>query len=172
MTELAGEVGDGMMTHPTNTAPSFLREFTRPHIARGAERIGRDGARVALMAGGLVITGADDEAVAAQREHVRELLTFLYSTPAYWRTLELFGWDDVGPRLHAFTREGRWNEMTGIIDDSMLAALIPQGRYDEIADVLVAWYGELASLVTFPVPPDPAQDGAATEVIAALRGSA
>jgi probable F420-dependent oxidoreductase len=170
MTELAGEVADGMMTHPTNTAPRFLREFTHPHIERGAERAGRDASGVALMAGGLAITGADDEALAVQREYVRGLLAFLYSTPTYWRTLELFGWGDVGPRLHGLSREGRWDELRGVIDGDMLAALVPQGRYDEIADVMIAWYGELASLVTFPVPPDPARDGQAAEVIATLRG--
>jgi probable F420-dependent oxidoreductase len=38
MTELAGEVGDGMMTHPTNSAPRYLREATRPALATGARR--------------------------------------------------------------------------------------------------------------------------------------
>ena len=122
------------------------------------------------MAGGLVVTGASDDEVAAQREHVRELLSFLYSTPAYWRTLELHGWGDTGRRLHRLTREGRWGEMAGAIDDEMLDALVPQGRYDEIAGVLDSWYGELASRVAFPVPAATARDAQVQEVIAALRG--
>lgn len=169
MTELVGEVADGMMAHPTNSAPRFLRERTRPAIARGAERTGRDAAVVALMAGGFVITGATDADVRQQRQHVRELLAFLYSTPAYWPSLELFGWEEVGERLHRLTREGRWADMTGAVDDTMLDTLVPTGPYAEIAPTLESWYGDLATHVTFPVPDDPKHDPEAARAIAALR---
>jgi probable F420-dependent oxidoreductase len=169
MSELVGEVADGMMTHPTNSAPRTLRELTRPAIAAGAARAQRDAGGVELMAGGLVITGASHAELAAEREHVRELLTFLYSTPAYWPTLELFGWRDVGERLHQLTREGRWADMKGSVTDEMLDALVPQGRYEEIADVMLGWYGGLASSVTFPLPDDPTCDAQVGRAIAALR---
>src|SRR5262245_3282960 len=42
MSELVGEVADGMMTHPTNSAPRTLRELTRPAIAAGAAKAQRD----------------------------------------------------------------------------------------------------------------------------------
>jgi probable F420-dependent oxidoreductase len=169
MTELVGEVADGMMTHPTNSAPRTLRELTRPSLARGAARTGRDAGALDLMAGGLVITGPDRAALAAEREHVRELLTFLYSTPAYWPTLELFGWRETGERLHALTREGRWTDMKGAITDAMLDALVPQGSYAEIADVLGDWYAGLATSLTFPLPEDPTHDAQIARVIARLR---
>jgi probable F420-dependent oxidoreductase len=169
MTTLVGRVADGMMTHPTNSSPRFLREVTRPAIEAGAKAAGRDAQTIELRVGPLVITGSDDSAVAAQRAHVRELLTFLYSTPAYWPSLELYGWKEVGERLHALTREGRWNDMAGAIDDTMLDTLAPQGRYDEIAAVLHAAYGELATRINFPLPDDPRQDEAAAGAIAALR---
>jgi probable F420-dependent oxidoreductase len=169
MSELAGEVADGMLTHPTGSSPRTLRELTRPALARGAARGGRDAARLELMAGPLVVTGASAADVAAEREHVRELLTFLYSTPAYWPALELFGWREVGERLHGLSREGRWADMKGAISDAMLDALVPQGRYEEIADVLRAWYGGLASSVTFPLPDDPTRDAQVAAAIAALR---
>jgi probable F420-dependent oxidoreductase len=169
MSELAGEVADGMLTHPTGSAPRTLRELTRPSLARGAARAGRDAERLELMAGGLVITGATSAEIAAEREHVRELLTFLYSTPAYWPTLELYGWREVGEKLHALTREGRWADMKGAITDAMLDALVPQGSYDEIARVLREWYGGLATSLTFPLPDDPRHDARVAHAIAALR---
>jgi probable F420-dependent oxidoreductase len=169
MTELVGEVADGMLTHPTHSAPRTLRELTRPALAAGSARTGRDAARLELMAGGLVVTGATPERLAAERERVRELLTFLYSTPAYWPTLELFGWREVGERLHRQTREGRWGEMRGAITDEMLDALVPQGLYPEIAGVLLDWYGGLASSLTFPLPDDPTDDAQIARAIAALR---
>jgi probable F420-dependent oxidoreductase len=168
MTELAGEVADGMLTHPTASSPRTLRELTRPALARGAARAGRDAAGLELMAGGLVVTGATDAEVAAERERVRELLTFLYSTPAYWPTLELFGWRELGLRLHQLTREGRFADLKGAVSDPMLDALVPQGHYEQIADVLRDWYGGLATSLTFPLPDDPRHDAAIARAIAAL----
>jgi probable F420-dependent oxidoreductase len=169
MTALAGEVADGMMTHPTNTAPRFLRERTRPALAAGAARGGRGVDRFELLAGGFIATGRDASAVAREREHARELLTFLYSTPAYWPTLDLFGWREVGERLHRLTREGKWGEMTGAITDDMLDSIVPQGRYAEIAQVVRSWYGDLATRINFPLPSDPADDPLAARAIAELR---
>jgi probable F420-dependent oxidoreductase len=169
MTELAGEVADGLVTHPTNSAPRFLREAAGPALARGAERTGRRRGPE-LEAGGLVATGASAEEVSEQRERARELLGFLYSTPAYWPTLELFGRRDLGERLQRLAREGRWAEMGAAVDDALLDVLVPAGPYGEIAPVLNRWYGGLASRVTFPVPPAADRDAEASRAIADLRG--
>jgi len=170
MLTLAGEVADGLMTHPTNTAPRYLREAVLPRLARGAARSGRDPSEVDLMVGPLVVTGLDAGSVATEREQTRQLLTFLYSTPAYWPSLELFGWRERGERLHQLTREGRWGDMASVVDDEMLAVFAPQGRYDEIAGVLRDWYADLTDWITFPMPGDAACDPDAAKVIARLRG--
>ncbi len=169
MTELAGEVADGLMTHPTNTSPRYLREASQPSLTAGAVREGRDAHRIELLAGGFVATGRDAAAVAREREHARELLTFLYSTPSYWPSLELFGWREVGERLHRLTREGKWGELAGAIPDELLDALVPQAPYTEIARVLRSWYGDLATRINFPLPADPADDALAARAIAELR---
>lgn len=168
MTRLAGRVSDGLMTHPTNSSPRFLREVTRPSLDAGGD--GCD--PVPILAGPLIATGPDEASVAAQREQSRSLLAFLYSTPAYWPSLGLFGWRETGERLHRLSREGRWSEMAGVLDDDMLATLLPQGRYDAIAQRLIADYAGLATRLNFPVPDDPAHDAAAARAIAALRADA
>lgn len=169
MTGLVGRVADGIMTHPTNASPRFLREVTLPAMEAGAKRAGRDAAALGLLAGCMVVTGANAEELAAQRSYVREMLGFLYSTPAYWPSLELYGWKERGERLHRLSREGRWDELRGAIDDEMLATLAPQGPYGEIADVLREAYGGLATRLNFPVPKDPARDADAAGAIGALR---
>ncbi len=169
MTELAGEVADGLMTHPTNTSPRYLREATRPALAAGAARAGRDADRIELLAGGFLATGRDAAAVGRERARIRELLTFLYSTPTYWPTLDLFGWRDVGERLHRLTREGKWSDMAGAVTDDMLDALVPHAPYDEIAAVVKGWFGGLATRITFPVPDEAADDALAARAIAALQ---
>ena len=170
LTELAGELADGWMTHPSNTSARFLRELGRPSLEAGARRSGRDLADFTLLAGGFIATGRDAAAVTQQREWARGHLGFLYSTPAYWRSLELFGWGEVGKRLHALSREGKWAEMTAAIDDAMLDAFVPSGDYRAIADAVRNEYGGLAQRVNFPVPEDPVDDALAAEAIAALRG--
>ena len=168
MTALAGEVADGLMTHPSNTPPRYLREVTRPRLEAGATRAGRTGP-VRLMVSALTATGETREEARAQREKQRELLAFLYSTPAYWNSLELFGWHDRGLRLRELTREGRWQEMSQVVSDEMLDVFVPTAPYGEIADVLRERYAELSDWITFPMPDDPARDASARKAITALQ---
>jgi probable F420-dependent oxidoreductase len=168
MTALAGEAADGLMCHPTNSSPRYLREVVWPRLEAGAARTGRTPGELCLMAADLVATGPDRAAVDGAREGIRELFGFLYSTPAYWPSLDLYGWGEVGPELHDLAREGRWSEMTLRVSDEMLATLVPSGRYGEIADVLRTRFEGLATRMTFPIPEDAARDAELAEVIAAL----
>lgn len=170
MTELAGEVADGLVTHPTNASPLALDEVTRPGVAAGAERGRRDPRAVAILGGGFVATGTTAEAVAAERERIRAYLGFLYSTPAYGRSLALAGRPELGGELRELAREGRWGDMAARIPDALLDAFVPAGRYAEIADLLRDWYGERCAGIVFPLPEDPAEDEAVARVVAALRG--
>lgn len=170
MTAMTGEVADGHMSHPTHSAPRVLKELALPALDRGAQRVGRKALDLHRMAAGMVATGKDREEVARHREKNRELMGFLYSTPAYWPALEIYGWKQIGERLHSMTREGKWDEMTALIDDELLDTMIPSGTYDEIGEVLLERYRGLATQITFPMPDDPADDARVAEVIAALRG--
>ena len=171
MTALAGEIADGHMTHPTHTAPRVLRELALPALERGAKRNDRKALDLSRMAAGMVSTGKNADEIAERREKNRELLAFLYSTPAYWPALEIFGWKSIGERLHSMTGEGKWGEMSGLIDEEMLETMIPSGSYDEIADRLLERNRGLATHITFPMPDDPADDPRAAEVIAALKAA-
>jgi probable F420-dependent oxidoreductase len=170
MTRLAGEVADVLVTHPTNASPRVLRERARPKLAEGLQRAGRTTDACAIVAGGFVATGRDAAAVATERERIREYLGFLYSTPQYWPALEVHGFADVGRHLHQLAREARWGEMRAAIPAALLDALVPAAPYAEIADLLRAWFGELCTGITFPVPTDPADDALAARAIAQLRG--
>lgn len=170
MTALAGEVADALVTHPTNAAPRYLREVVVPQIARGAARASRDPAAVAVIASPLVATGRNAAAVARAREGVRQLLAFLYSTPAYWPSLALYGWQARGEALHRASREGVWDAMAAQVDDAMLDAFAPTAPYPEIAGVLRTWYAGLARRLCLPLPEDPADDAAVSAMVAELRG--
>jgi probable F420-dependent oxidoreductase len=172
MTALAGEVADGLHTHPTNACPRFLKEHVYPNVARGAARVGRDPSTLEIVANPLCATGAAASDVLRQREEQRQLLATLLSTPSYWPALELYGWRDRGERLHRLVREGRWDALAEVVDDEMLDVMVPSGVYPKLADQLVERYAGLVQAVTYPMPADPKDDEAVAHAVAAIRSRA
>ena len=168
MTRAVGEVGDALQTHPTNSEARYLRDVTRPRLEEGTKRAGRD-VRIELTAGCLIATGATGRDVEAELQAARESLVFTLSTPAYWPALEYHGWKEVGERLRECTREGKWAEMNGLVTDEILRTFVPAAPYDEIADLLLEEYADVAERILFPVPKDRRHDDAVRNVIEALQ---
>lgn len=169
MCRLAGSHADGFVTHPTNSSPRYLREVALPALGAGEASAGRAPGSVRIVSGSPFVTGPDAASVAASRAHHRVLFGFLLSTPAYRRSLELFGWADLGERLRRLTREGAWDRLADAVTDEVLDALVPQGTWDELADLVAGWFTGLVDGVILPVPPDPADDARFAEVVAAVR---
>lgn len=172
MVALAGEVADGLHTHPTNACPRALREQARGHLARGAERASRDPDEVFVVANPLCATGRDVAAVRRQREEMRQTLATLLSTPSYWPALELYGWRDRGERLHALVREGRWDDLASVVDEEMLDAMVPTAPYADLGALLAERYAGLAHAVTFPLPVERDDDARIARAIARFREAA
>jgi probable F420-dependent oxidoreductase len=169
MTKMVGRIADGMITHPTNTPPRYVRDVCLPRLREGFVQGQRDPDAFKLVLGPLTATGRDEAEVAAAWEKQRNLLGFLYSTPAYWPSLELFGWQDKGQQLLDMTRQGNWADMSGIVTDDMLGEFVPRGSYGEIAQVFRERYASLTRRVTFPMPENPADDGLVAEVVRQLQ---
>jgi probable F420-dependent oxidoreductase len=169
MTAVAGEVADKVVAHPTNSSPSYLRDAMAPKLEEGARRAGRDPRAIEVIANPMTATGPGEAAAQAEREAAREVLTFTYSTPAYWATLEHHGWGDVGPALLEKTRSGDWAGMKSLVTDDMLDVLVPQATYAGIADLLRSRYAGAATAISLRMPKDAADDELFAEVVAALR---
>ena len=169
MTKMVGRIADGMITHPTNSPPEYIRQVCLPRLQAGFEQSGRDGKQFALMIGPLTATGKNEKIVAGEWEKQRNMLGFLYSTPAYWASLELFGWQGRGQQLQDMTRAGNWQDMPGIITDEMLEKFVPRGTYDTIAGVFRERYAGLTRRITFPMPEDPADDKLAAQAVACMK---
>jgi probable F420-dependent oxidoreductase len=168
---LAGAVADGFVSHPTNSNPRYLRETCLPALAEGARLAGRSLADVAFetVIGTSVITGATHDEVLRERERQRRLLAFLYSTPAYAPTLELYGWTEVGPRLRELIRHDRWDELAGVLSDEVLDTLVPCGTFDELPGLLRDRFSGLGQGLVVSPPPHVGDDDAFRAVVAALR---
>ena len=144
---LAGEVADWFVTHPTNSHPRFLRDRAMPRLAEGMSTSRREADDVQVAIAIPYITGPNQASVDQSREAQRAVLGFLYSTPAYRRTLELFGWDDLGARLQAMTRSGDWSQLGILMTDEVLDALIPSGTWNRLPSVISDWFGGLVDAV-------------------------
>ena len=171
MTQVAGEVADVVIAHPTNSSPAFLGEVMRPNLEGGAQLAGREAARIRVVANPMTATGPDPEAVAGERAAAREVLSFTYSTPAYRATLDHHGWGHVHEELLRRTRQGQWGRMGALLTDEMLDVLVPSAPFDEIAQLLRERYAGVAEGISLRMPKDPGQDGAFASVVAALRGA-
>ena len=170
---LAGAVADGFVSHPTNSNPRYLTETCLPALAEGAAGAGRDlGADgFEVVVGSPVIAGASPAALAAERERQRRLLAFLYSTPAYAPTLELYGWPELGPRLRELIRHDRWDDLAAVLSDDVLDTLVPSGTFVELPAVLLDRFAALGQGLMVNPPADPSHDDAFAEVVASLQSA-
>jgi probable F420-dependent oxidoreductase len=119
MTEVAGEIADGLVAHGFTTE-RYLREVTLPAVNRGLARAGRARSAFDISAPIVAVSGLDEEAFVKSREIVKMQLAFYGSTPAYKAVLDLHGWGDLQPTLHRLSRQGKWQEMGNLIDDEFL----------------------------------------------------
>ena len=158
MCTLAGAVADGFVAHPTSSHPAVLREYVLPALADGAAKAGRADGGPRLVVVPRVISGRDNAAVAAARDELRSELAFLYSTPAYQRTLELFGLSEIGTRLRGHARRKEWSALTDVLTDDVVSQLVPQGTYAELPDVLASRYDGMCDGIALDTPSDPGDD--------------
>lgn len=149
MTEVAGEVADGMFAHGFSTE-RYLREVTLPALRRGAEKAGRDLDDFELNAPGFVVVADRDEEREQGLAVVRQQIGFYGSTPAYRGVLELHGWGALGDELNTLTKRGGWDQLAGLIDDEVVEAFSVIGTPEEVGRTLRARYGDVATRVTVP----------------------
>jgi probable F420-dependent oxidoreductase len=132
MTEMCGEVADGLLAHAFSTE-RYLREVTIPTLTRGLERAGRQRTDIEVASPLFVVTGHDEADLAAAAVGTRKQIAFYASTPAYRGVLELHGWGDLQTELHRLSRNGDWDVMGSLIDDTMLDAFAVVAPVDEVA---------------------------------------
>jgi probable F420-dependent oxidoreductase len=160
MVAVAGEVADGLITHPFATRRS-LTEQVLP--ALGGKREGFEVVVVCMVATGT--TGPDLDAAVAT---VRGQLAFYGSTPAYAPVLELEGHGDLHPRLNALSKQGRWDDMAALVPDDLLESIAVVGRREEIAPLVLERTAGIADAVSLECTrrPDP---GHFADIVAQLR---
>jgi probable F420-dependent oxidoreductase len=142
MTEVAGEVADGIIIHAFTTE-KYLREVTIPAIERGLEKSGRSRDDFEISYPCFVITGRDEKELAEAKVATKRQIAFYGSTPAYKPVLESIGAGDLQGELNTMSKQGRWAEMGTLIDDEMMSAFAVAGEPDAIAENILSRYGDI-----------------------------
>ena len=151
MTEVAGEVADGMILHPFTTE-RYVREVTLPSLQRGWGAGGKTRADFTLALPLFLVTGTTDDEWAAARKGTREQIAFYGSTPGYHGVLRLHGWEDVGTELNQLSRRGEWVAMGELITDEMLETFAVVAPPDALAAGILGRYGEILDRLNFDAP--------------------
>ena len=151
MLRVAGEVCDGVLLHPFNTA-KYTEETVLPNLKRGAEAAGRSLSDVEVSGGILLATGANDEEIDASRQAMKARIAFYGSTRVYAPVLNAHGWNDTAQKLYRMSVDGQWSEMPGEITDEMLETFAVTGDYDEIVDKIKQRFAGYADSTTFSIP--------------------
>jgi probable F420-dependent oxidoreductase len=169
LTELAGEVAVGIVTHPTNSAPLFIRERLLPSLRVGLDKSGTSADRFDVVVNPPLALGSTREEIDGRRESWRQLLAILLSTPEYGASLELFGYAGLGAQLKQLIRQGRWQDLAACIDDALLDRLVPSSDFGSLPDLLEEQYRGLATTVCLALPRDSRNDPELTTAVAAIR---
>jgi probable F420-dependent oxidoreductase len=153
MTEVAGEVADGVLLHRFCTE-RFLRETSLPALRRGGERAGRSLDGFEINVPGFVVARDTEEELELGIDRLRHQIGFYGSTPAYRPVLEAHGWEAVGDELNVLVKRDAWDELPSLIDDEMLHTFAVIGIPEQAAAEVLRRYGDMATRVSLPLPDD------------------
>ena len=155
MTEVVGEVGDGLVAHPFTTR-RYVDEVTLPALGRGAARTGREVPGIALPA--FVAMGRDEAEIRFAAAEIAKQIAFYGSTPTYLPVLDLHGWAAAGEAMNAASRRGEWEAMGALVTEEMLREFAAVGTPEQVAAQLRARWGDVVERLTFSAPYDVAPE--------------
>jgi probable F420-dependent oxidoreductase len=132
MTEMSGDVADGLLAHAFTTK-RYFEEVTTPALLRGMHRSGRKRSEFQVSCPVFVVTAEDEASLSAAAVGTRKQIAFYGSTPTYRKVLELHGWGGLHDELHRLSRQGDWDAMGSLIDDEVLETFAVVAPIDKVA---------------------------------------
>jgi probable F420-dependent oxidoreductase len=163
MLRVAAEECDGVKLHGFCTR-KYLTDEIMPRITAGLTKTGRSREQYEIAGGGFLATGPDNAAVAERFEWVRQRVAFYGSTPAYYPVFAVHGLEDLGLKLNALVRQGKWGELAREVPDDVAHLFAAVGRHDQIVTAIADRFGGLTDALalrgdgTGEVPTDLVQD--------------
>ena len=142
MTEVAGEVADGIIVHAFTTE-KYLRETTLPALERGFAKAGKRREDFQISYPMFVVTGNTEEDLAEAKQATRQQIAFYGSTPAYKPVLDSVGAGELQPELNVMSKQGRWQEMAELITPDLLQEFAVIGEPQTLPEQIIQRYGDV-----------------------------
>jgi len=146
MTEVCGEVADGMLVHAFTTE-KYLREVSLPAIDAGLAKSGRQRSDLELCLPAFVVTGQDERKWEEARTATARQIAFYGSTPAYKPVLDAHGWGDLQGELNRLSKRGEWVAMGDEITDEILEQFAVVAEPAKVAGALRERWGGLVDRI-------------------------
>ncbi len=151
MTEVAGEVADGVILHAFTTR-RYVEEVTLPALERGFARAGRTREGFEISGPLFIVAGTDEEEFVKARAGTKQQIAFYGSTPAYRGVLELHGWGDLQTELNRLSKQGEWVAMGELITDDILDEFAVVAEPEAVPKAMLARYGGIVDRLSFYAP--------------------
>lgn len=142
MTEVAGEVADGILIHGFTTR-AYLEQVTLPRLEKGLAKAGKSRSDIEIAYPVFSVTGRDEKEVEAARKLMREKIAFYGSTPAYKGVLDSVGAGELQAELNAMSKQGRWEAMGDLIDNDLFDKFAVVGDAKQIAGQIQDRFGDI-----------------------------
>lgn len=170
MLQVAGEVGDGVRLHGIVTR-DYLDKIAFPNLKKGFAKSGRPGSEwdnFEISGGGFICTAKDQDALAKAIDGIRSTIAFYGSTRSYRSSFILGGWERQQEELFRMSMEGKWRDMSKMVNEEMVHAFAAVGTYDDIAGVIKKRFAGVNRL-GFDIPVHNEQDrGVLKEILQEL----
>ena len=150
LTDIAVAHADGILLHPFTSTP-YVHDQTAPRLSAAPDGF-------TVVGGAIVALAADAADQALADDAVRGLIAFYGSTPAYRPVLDSVGHGELQPELRTLTREGRWDELSSLVDDTVVASIAVRGTPAQVADQLLDRYEGIAERVAITLPHAPTME--------------
>ena len=147
MTQVAGEVADGVILHAFTTE-KYLREVTLPAIEKGLAASGRSRENFKISYPCFVVTGLTEEEFNATKKAVCKQIAFYGSTPAYKPVLAVHGWGDLQLELNRLSKQGQWDTMGTLISDEIIDQFALVGETDTAVARFKQRFGDVVERTT------------------------
>jgi probable F420-dependent oxidoreductase len=146
MTQVAGEVADGVHVHPLHSMP-YIENRLLPAVAEGAARAGRDVADIDLIVPVFACPGDTPEERAPYVARAKRQIAFYGSTPNYAFQFDDLGFEGTTDRIRARMKAGDLDTIGDEITDEMFEMLAVVAPWNEMGERLLDRYSGTAARV-------------------------
>lgn len=149
---VAGEVADGLRTHPVCTA-DYMRKVMLPAVQAGARKGQRDIANFEIAHKPLVATAPDADSLRTRVEDARARIAFYLSTPAYRPAFAHHGFEAKADEAAVLSKAGKWEALPELVDDELLHTYVTVATWDGIGDALRERFADVVTRIEFSIAP-------------------